>query len=1334
MVKIRTRKSKVVMFCSIVAVSVGVLFFLLRGPYLSNSIKRIIIPVLENVTRERVIIDKAVINLFPFYIQAKGLKIFDNDGNRLLWVTKTRAYIDILSLLSNEIKIRKLTLKEPDLTASEKDLERTTKNVSKQSSTVNKQSSPERKDKYSVTLRNLKITDGNFKYRDALAENTVSGTGLFASMVNKRNGTFVDVLLKEGTIVLANGAALNIGFEAKANINGSEVELSSLEIKSSKSTLSLKGKMLVADSKAIDKGSFTGKVELNADTINKIFALESNKEGRLTFEGSVKLSKSRNARWPEFTLNLKTKSRFYLDTLMEIVKVEDNVKGEIYLDGTITGTFQGLTGRGTAKLEKAVFDTLPIDNTIGEITYKNNKFTLHNFKARTYGGELEGDAYILVPRGDYYVTGSIEDVRSPEFFNFINWQPPFPEGRISGSVQLSHEPGHDIEVVADVAYLNTTRDGDDLLNRLDTVSAVIDLRDNNLRLENAIMSTSKSDLMLYGDINLNDEYMDLNILLESPDVSDLTYPEYSDFKAPVRFNGRAAGSTADPLIHGSLQAQGGTIHGMAFDSASADIEYRIKSLKFSELRINQGNATYDASGLIKFRKSRDLFTFKDPWFKAKAVLGSVNFAPFIKASYKEIPISGLAGGELEFEGDYRDYEAKGNLVIADAEVYGQELEKITVNTILKPDIIKFDSITAAGGESEVNASGTLAFDKKYEVFMSSKKIRLADIQLLNAGDLNAIFDFELNGRGTLENPEAELSINVIEGSYKNIPTGKGSINGRLKGKDVKADGSFYDGMITAGATAVLDEKPEWNIDVDFKRGNYDFLLTVMLADPPRDLSASIEGAMTVTGRGNEISMLSNFNYFELSMYSYHFRNRENIELKLQDNRFTVKSFALTGNNAEFFAAGFVNINKSYEIALRGKMDIAPLKALSESITSLRGQSNFHINVEGPWERPELLGEISLRDVTASLPDFSYKIGPIYGSIFLKKDRITFDNLNAGFAGGNILISGVGYINKLSLSRLYVSSEISGIRIRPIEGISVDLNGKLFYETAPESSSITGDIDIEKAKYEKRVEWKSWLLGLKEIKEEKVNYPSFLKETQLNIRVNSDNILIDNNIARAPVKMSINVIGKPGEIGLVGRMQADRGNIYFRGNEFNLLEGSSVDFIESSRIEPLFHILSDTYVNNYYVRLSLDGTINKFSLNLFSDPPLAEPEILSLLTFGQLDKEEGGIESDMAAGEAMALLTGTLQDKVEEEFKDITGFERFEIEPHTTTAGAFTPKVTLGKRLLEDKVFVTYSGTVGTIEEQAIKVEYKLNENLSVVGSRNEIGSAGLDFKYRIEFK
>ncbi len=73
MINIKTRKAKIVTFSSIAALSFAVLFFLLRGPYLSNSIKRSIIPVLENATRERILIDKAVINLFPFYVQAKGL-------------------------------------------------------------------------------------------------------------------------------------------------------------------------------------------------------------------------------------------------------------------------------------------------------------------------------------------------------------------------------------------------------------------------------------------------------------------------------------------------------------------------------------------------------------------------------------------------------------------------------------------------------------------------------------------------------------------------------------------------------------------------------------------------------------------------------------------------------------------------------------------------------------------------------------------------------------------------------------------------------------------------------------------------------------------------------------------------------------------------------------------------------------------------------------------------------------------------------------------------------------------------------------------------------------
>jgi translocation and assembly module TamB len=75
-----------------------------------------------------------------------------------------------------------------------------------------------------------------------------------------------------------------------------------------------------------------------------------------------------------------------------------------------------------------------------------------------------------------------------------------------------------------------------------------------------------------------------------------------------------------------------------------------------------------------------------------------------------------------------------------------------------------------------------------------------------------------------------------------------------------------------------------------------------------------------------------------------------------------------------------------------------------------------------------------------------------------------------------------------------------------------------------------------------------------------------------------------------------------------------------------------------------------------------------------------------------------------------------------------------IEPHTTSTGAVAPKVIIGKRLLEDKLVVTYSTSVGTTEESFIRLEYLLDKNISLVGSKDEIGSVGGDIKFRFEFK
>src|SRR3990172_12417345 len=128
-------------------------------------------------------------------------------------------------------------------------------------------------------------------------------------------------------------------------------------------------------------------------------------------------------------------------------------------------------------------------------------------------------------------------------------------------------------------------------------------------------------------------------------------------------------------------------------------------------------------------------------------------------------------------------------------------------------------------------------------------------------------------------------------------------------------------------------------------------------------------------------------------------------------------------------------------------------------------------------------------------------------------------------------------------------------------------------------------------------------------------------------------------------------------------------------------------------------------------MNLEGQLDHFNMSLSSDPPLKEMDILSLLTVGQTSGELKGLEGGIGASEATSFVTGKMQDVVEERLRAITGLDRFQIDPHVSkTTGTVEPRVTVSKRLLGDKIFVTYTSSVGSIEEQIIKLEYYMNKN------------------------
>jgi autotransporter translocation and assembly factor TamB len=247
--------------------------------------------------------------------------------------------------------------------------------------------------------------------------------------------------------------------------------------------------------------------------------------------------------------------------------------------------------------------------------------------------------------------------------------------------------------------------------------------------------------------------------------------------------------------------------------------------------------------------------------------------------------------------------------------------------------------------------------------------------------------------------------------------------------------------------------------------------------------------------------------------------------------------------------------------------------------------------------------------------------------------------------------------------------------------------------------------------------------------------AWIGDTQINIQFHgTDSILLQNNLAKIPLDVDIFLRGTVNQPQLLGRVEARKGEVYFRRNEFKILHASA-DFVDPNRINPVLDIQAEVQVRDYRIRLAISGTAERAVVTLLSDPPLPDSDILSLLALGKTSTELKGRESDVGMSEAASFATGQFQDMFESRARTLTGLDRFQVDPYVSKSDTSVPRVTVGKEIVQDRVYLTYSSNVGaTTPEQIFRIEYILDKHFSLVGERNELGNTGADIKYRFEFK
>ena len=819
----------------------------------------------------------------------------------------------------------------------------------------------------------------------------------------------------------------------------------------------------------------------------------------------------------------------------------------------------------------------------------------------------------------------------------------------------------------------------------------------------------------------------------APSVLKLFLP--TDLSGTASLTGNMSGPLAAPEFDGTLSAGPLNIRGVPISAVYARIGYRGGVLSVTDADIRERSSVYRLEGAVSFPE-------QGPRFEARLRVVRSDVAGVVALFYQRIPILLDASGELVFTGTAREFSGRGSLTLGPGSAYGESFRSGKVTAELTNTRVSFPEVFLEKEGASLTGTGWIGFDKTYAAEISVTGDELAAVDRLRPASLYGPFGAEIRSSGSFSAPDVHAEVHAPSLLYRDVLLGDGICTVQIADGSLTASATVRNGeraSVRAQGTLALHGSNAWTFGLEVQGQDIDLSATAPLSERLGKGRLSVAGVVQLQGERIALSAVTGtllLSTFALSLGDYRIENEGDIGLRLQNGSLEVTSLVLRGAGTRLSVTGSSRWGKDLEVTCNGEADLSLFRALTRAVEHADGIASVKLTVREDWTSPEIAGELVVRNGLLKIRDVPQRFTGLNGSIVFDQNRITSEGVTGEVGGGTITISGSAGLARLSLTDFSTRTVIDNVIIRYPPGLTANLGGTLYYEGSLEAQSLTGEVIIKKARYERRVDWKSMLVDFsKKFLPQKKTELGWIGETQLNVRFSGkDNILFENNLAKVPLDVDLLFRGTVNQVQLLGRVEARKGEVYFRKNVFRILY-ASVDFTDPHRINPVLDVQAETRVREYQIRMGVSGTADRAVVTFLSDPPLTDSDILAMLALGRKGEELKGKESNVGSSEAISFATGAFQDFLETRARSLTGLDRFQVDPYINKYDTAVPRVTVGKEMVQDKLIMSYSSNIGgTTPEQNIRLEYILNRNVSILGEYDELGQIGADVKFRFEFR
>ncbi|MCF7810435.1 translocation/assembly module TamB domain-containing protein [bacterium] len=832
--------------------------------------------------------------------------------------------------------------------------------------------------------------------------------------------------------------------------------------------------------------------------------------------------------------------------------------------------------------------------------------------------------------------------------------------------------------------------------------------------------TYKNSILIFGKSSFNGSLNDISKLRKPADLRD--------FKGDVRYKGEVSGKIDN--LKGSLKIEldNPCFKEYSFEDGSIETVIDRKKIDLINVSLSDDSLQYNASG------SFSLKTFN---------------------------------GQI-------DVNILKKIELPDSETIAEPLVKENAGNI------SFDFDISNKHDMNIDANGT-----GFELTVLSDIIKK---QL----DIAGTIDFSLHFQGSIENPYAQTEFQLANFRYNTVlldsVAGKATFNGRslnLKSLRIKNG----ENSLLCGCKLEINsgDKKKFSISPDSKFTGYirseAFNLTYFTELLPSTLTYGgivncsldfrgsinkpvVNGLITLNN-GSLIFPTTAPPFVNLELMA-EFRGSsvriKNLSGSVKDNPFKLTGEISTEDRRVFRSAfdlavldrkvlsgsgdvGYDWLN--YEL-VANDFDLTMLQGISSYLAKIQGRMNSAVRISGSLNNPDINGSVIGREIhlKPELSDAPLQDGVLI--IRFDKKTISLDSLFFRFKDGWLLSEGNAVRQDSGYTSFSFHTRAEALNFKQqkkytLEIKSVDLN----YTLKEDQYYFEGNVILGESRLLYRFQTQELISLFQKSNRPRRPLPTVLQKTKLDVRLHeSEKIWIDNNLARLRLHSELAVTGSPAQPNINGRLEVAEGYIIYLDRKFQVQEGI-LDFADPVKPNPYITLRAETDVRNYRsinndmykITLVVSGTMENPIVDLYSEPPLDKPDILSLLTLGMTmdrpaDSRSTGRTNALAdamkdrLGEtSTARISGYVSRKTE----SALGLDEVSVTGSLFSVNNSTGPQLLASKKLTDKMEVTYITTIGHMNEQGIRLNYYLTRRFSLEGQTDQRGNAGLDLKYRIKF-